>query len=52
MGEARSVEEFEKIVITTRGGRPIYKPIKLKEVAAIEDGLADVRRISRVMSRT
>lgn len=48
MGEANSVEEFEKISITTRGGQPIYKPIKLKEVAAIEDGLADIRRISRV----
>ena len=48
MGEAYSVEEFEKISITTRGGQPIYKPIKLKEVARIEDGLADIRRISRV----
>ena len=49
MGEARSVEEFEKITIRTRGGRPIYRPISLKEVARIEDGLADVRRFSRVM---
>ncbi len=49
MGEARSVEEFEKIMITERAGRPIYKPIKMKEVARIEDGLADVRRISRVL---
>ncbi|MBI4971083.1 MAG: efflux RND transporter permease subunit [Candidatus Omnitrophica bacterium] len=48
MGEANSVEEFEKISINTRGGMPIYKPIKLKEVALIEDGLADIRRISRV----
>ncbi|MBI4398389.1 MAG: efflux RND transporter permease subunit [Candidatus Omnitrophica bacterium] len=49
MGEARSVEEFEKITITTRAGQPIYKPIQLKEVARIEDGLADIRRISRVL---
>ncbi len=49
MGEARSVEEFGKIMIHQRGGQPIYRPIQLQEVAAIEDGLADLRRISRVM---
>ncbi len=49
MGEARSVEEFEKIMIDHRGGQPIYRPIQLKEVARIEDGLADLRRISRVL---
>ncbi len=48
MGEARSVEEFEKIMIHRRGGSPIFKPIMLKEVAQIEDGLADLRRISRM----
>ena len=48
MGEARSVEEFEKIVINNRNGQPIYRPIKLSEVARIEDGLADLRRMSRV----
>lgn len=48
MGEARSVEEFEKIVINNRNGKPIYRPIKLSEVARIEDGLADLRRMSRV----
>lgn len=51
MGEARSVEEFEKIVITRRGAQPIYRPIPLKEVVAIEDGLADLRRISRVLGK-
>ncbi len=49
MGEARSVEEFEKIVINNRNGQPIYRPIKLSEVARIEDGLADLRRMSRAM---
>jgi HAE1 family hydrophobic/amphiphilic exporter-1 len=52
MGEAVSVEEFEKMAITKRGGQPIYKPILLKEVATIEDGLADVRRISRVLGKS
>lgn len=49
MGEAASVEEFEKIAVTKRGSEPIYKPIMLKEVATIEDGLTDIRRISRVL---
>ena len=51
MGEARSVEEFEKIMIDRRGGEPIYRPIPLKEVARVEDGLSDFRRISRVMGK-
>ncbi len=51
MGEARSVEEFKKIVITKRGGQPIYRPIQLSEVAVVEDGLADLRRLSRVMGK-
>jgi HAE1 family hydrophobic/amphiphilic exporter-1 len=49
MGEALTVKEFEEILILHRGGSPIYKPIPMKEVAIIEDGLNDVRRISRTM---
>lgn len=51
MGEARSVEEFEKIVITKRTNQPNYRPIRLKEIATIEDGLADIRKMARVMGR-
>ncbi len=51
MGEARSVEEFEKIVITKRTNLPNYRPIRLREVATIEDGLADVRKMARVMGQ-
>ena len=51
MGEAASVEEFGNIIITRRAGAPIYRPIYLKEVAAIEDGLADTRRLSRIMGK-
>lgn len=47
MGEASTTEEFENIVIAKRNGQPVYKPIYLKEVASIEDGLSDVRRIAR-----
>lgn len=47
MGEALTPEEFGNIVIFRRSGQPIFKPIYIKDVATVEDGLADVRRISR-----
>lgn len=47
LGEATTVEEFENLVITSRGGSPNYVPIQLKQVAKVEDGLNDIRRISR-----
>src|SRR3989338_4788996 len=51
MGEALNIEEFENIPITRRGGSPIYVPIFIKDVAKVEDGLADVRRISRTFGK-
>lgn len=47
LGEAGSVEEFENLDISSRGGQPNYVPIRLKQVARVEDGLADVRRLTR-----
>lgn len=47
MGEASTVTEFENLPITKRSGQPVYKSIYIKDVAKIEDGLADVRRIMR-----
>ena len=47
MGEAATPKEFENLLIPRRNGLPIFKPFYLKDVAAIEDGLADVRRIAR-----
>jgi len=52
MGEAHTPAEFEKIMINFRGGQPMYRPIQLKEVARIEDGIADVRRVTRAMGET
>jgi hydrophobe/amphiphile efflux-1 (HAE1) family protein len=52
MGEASTVEDFGNIVVSRRGGLPVYKPIYLKEVAVIEDGLADQRSMSRVQGET
>ncbi len=48
LGEISDPAQFGGLLITQRGGTPIHIPIALKEVARIEDGLADVRRISRV----
>jgi len=51
MGEASSVEEFGNIIIGRRAGQPIYKPLYLKDVATVEDGMADLRRLSRIMGK-
>ncbi len=47
LGEAPSVEAFGNLPINSRGGAPVYNLIRLKQVADLEDGLDDVRRISR-----
>lgn len=48
LGEASNVDEFKKLPLIRRGGSANFSPIFLGEVAQVEDGLADVRRISRV----
>lgn len=48
IGEALSPDEFSDILITQRGGKQIFTPIRLGEVAKIESGLDEIRRISRV----
>ena len=47
LGELKTAEEFGHIVINRRGGQPVYSRILLSQVAVIEDGLDDIRRISR-----
>ena len=47
MGEASTVKLMGELPISTRGGMPVYRRILLRDVAEIEDGLDDVRRISR-----
>jgi HAE1 family hydrophobic/amphiphilic exporter-1 len=42
-GEAIDLQEFEKLVVAFRGGTPV----RLKDVAVVEDGLEDRRRLSR-----
>ena len=52
LGETKSPEEFAKIRINTRGGAPNYNPIELGKVARIEEGLSDLRAISRFNGKT
>ncbi len=53
MGEASTAKEFGRIVIPSRVGQGIvWKTIRLEDIADIEEGLADVRRISRVNGET
>ncbi|HXH29218.1 MAG TPA: efflux RND transporter permease subunit [Bacteriovoracaceae bacterium] len=47
LGEATSVDEFKRLPIIRRGGTPNYIPISLDQVVDVEEGMADVRRISR-----
>ncbi|MBI3557926.1 MAG: efflux RND transporter permease subunit, partial [Deltaproteobacteria bacterium] len=48
MGEALSPAEFGKIMINSRKNQgPNYKPTRLSDVATVEEGLADVRKIVR-----
>ena len=48
MGEGYSAKEVGDLLITTRGGQRIYhSDIRLRDVATIEDGLADVRSNAR-----
>ena len=48
MGETMTPEEFGNIIIAKRGGSAIYKPFRIKDVAVVEKGLDDIRRLSRV----
>ena len=49
MGEGLTPEEVGDILITRRGGQPIYEStIRIRDVARVEDGLNDIRRIARV----
>lgn len=51
LGEAATVEEIEKIAISRRGGSVNYVPVKLKDIARIESGTEDIRRLSRAMGK-
>jgi hydrophobe/amphiphile efflux-1 (HAE1) family protein len=47
LSQADSTKNFGDIYVNLRGGTPNYHPIPIRNVARIEEGLADVLRISR-----
>jgi len=47
LGEALNVDEFQKIIIPGRSGSPLLKTFRIKDIADVEDGLAEISRISR-----
>lgn len=50
MGEAATVEQFEKIIIPRRqNAGMIWQTFRIKDIARVEDGLNDIRSISRNM---
>ena len=49
LGEAAALSEVENIRILRRGGERIFnRNIYIKDVATVEDGLSDIRRLARV----
>ncbi|MEK2644706.1 efflux RND transporter permease subunit [Bdellovibrio sp. BCCA] len=49
LGEATNVDEVKNIQILRRGGQRIYdREIFIRDVATVEDGLSDIRRVARV----
>ncbi len=49
LGEAKTIDDFGDLAINQRGGQPNYKLIHLRQVARVEEGMADAMRISRAM---
>jgi HAE1 family hydrophobic/amphiphilic exporter-1 len=51
MGEAKTIEEFGSLLINQRGGQPNFRRTQLRQVARVEEGMADALSISRSMGR-
>jgi len=49
VGEAGTTDEFSSIIIPARKGAPLWKKYTIGDVGVTEDGLANIRRISRTM---
>ncbi|MGE3760092.1 MAG: efflux RND transporter permease subunit, partial [Pseudobdellovibrionaceae bacterium] len=53
LGEAATVDEVANIRILQRGGQNIQeRDLRIKDVAEVEDGLSDVRRIAQIQGKT
>ncbi|MGZ3655555.1 MAG: efflux RND transporter permease subunit [Bdellovibrionota bacterium] len=48
LGEASNPEDFSKIIVQSRSGGGVnYQPIRIGQVAKVEEGIQDVRKIAR-----
>ncbi|EPG66322.1 RND transporter, HAE1 family [Leptospira wolffii serovar Khorat str. Khorat-H2] len=47
VGDVPTVEQFSNIYLNSRSGAAMFRPVRLREVAKVEDGLDEIRRISR-----
>lgn len=47
LGEAKTPKDFGNIRLDSRGGGPNYRPMPLSQIASVEEGIADLRAISR-----
>lgn len=47
LGEAKTIPQFNKILINSRGGGPNYSPITLEKVADVKEGMVDVVQFAR-----
>jgi HAE1 family hydrophobic/amphiphilic exporter-1 len=47
LGEANTPEDFSKIRINARGGAANYNPIALSQISRVEEGISDLRAVSR-----
>jgi HAE1 family hydrophobic/amphiphilic exporter-1 len=52
LGEAKTPKEFGLIRLDSRGGGPNYRPMPLSQIASIEEGISDLRAISRYNGKT
>ena len=53
MGEGISTREVGNILITRRGNEPVYgQSIRIRDVARVEDGLEDLRRMNSISGET
>ncbi len=47
LGEAKTLNDLKALALTTRGGQPNFTPLSLSQVASVERGMNEVRRMSR-----
>lgn len=51
LGEAPTLQDFQNISISRRGGALNFAPVSLKQVAKVEEGTADIRSLSRTQGK-